>query len=430
MRLDRPAWVEAQAAARQPPNGFPRVAIRLTGGQDLPKTGMMKSPVAGLPKRPGLEHRSPQTFKLLTPRLRWLPKMSRLPCTSPLPRILFGLVLFASCAGGRASCGQADSPPPDFSEQATWRTLEERILVEVNLLRSDPSAYARHVLVPLKKRTERVPQDPEKPYRALKVFLAGGADVDYIWLDEGGSQQSASAVIDEALAALRQARAAGRLKRNPVLEKSARYFSKDFLDGGKKRPPHVDSLGRSPRQRIMAFGATPRAIQRWNAFRVRAQERPQMRIRVFQKNERHYWFELEGENGYRYWSVPQRFGDFVVKRGRKITLPRMERTGWDCDVTVDARRRQLRHGDQTIAYPIPLPVHGENVVWGDWSWPHAARGLVAWWVLDPGITDRGHRQLLLDPEFEFAGIGCAWSEAVGWVATLDVAAERLAEFTD
>ncbi|HUG70501.1 MAG TPA: hypothetical protein VMM76_22315 [Pirellulaceae bacterium] len=135
--------------------------------------------------------------------------------------------------------------------------------------------------------------------------------------------------------------------------------------------------------------------------------------------------ELPSRGGYRYRIVDEAFGKFLAEHGQKATIPRLVKAGFELEVLVEPEARLLRSGEAGITYPLQVPMHGENVVWGPWSRKLAARGLVCWWILDPGIPDRGHRHLLLEPKIRFCGIGCTWSRRKGFVATFDATDEEL-----
>lgn len=322
---------------------------------------------------------------------------------------------------------QAQPAGDRWTDPAVWRELEAELLAEINLLRGDPAGYANKVLVPLNKAMLRVPENAQEPFEGYKLVFNRQEPSDYILITEGGTEQSVKAVLDEAIAALKAAPKLPILARNPVLDEAARFNSRDFAAAGGKRNAHVDSLGRASGARISAFGATRDALRTWERFTKRLDDKSQTVIRVFHEDDRYYLVELR-EKGLRYWSVPDLFGKFIVDRGQKATIPLLDKPGHECRVRVDVAQRTLHAGDAVIGYPWQLPLYGENVVWGDWSRGTAARGLVGWWLLDPGIPDRGHRKILLDADFKHGGIGCTWSAATGWVATLDVSAEPLEAF--
>jgi hypothetical protein len=175
--------------------------------------------------------------------------------------------------------------------------------------------------------------------------------------------------------------------------------------------------------RLAAFGQTRRMQQDWAAFVDGLNERDERIVRVCQEDDLWYLVELPEGGGYRCRSVPERFARFIAEHGQAVMLAELEQAGHQCQVRVDRSTRKLSCGTASIDYPLRLPVIGENVVWGAWSRRTAARGLVAWWVLDPGILDRGHRLILLDADFQHCGVGCAWSAARGWVATFDASSE-------
>lgn len=315
-------------------------------------------------------------------------------------------------------------PQQRLSEPATWREVESEMFVEINRLRSDPAAYAEEVLQPLKATLKRIPKDPDEPYKASRIFLSDDP-IDYLEIPEGESTEEALAVIDEAIEALRATASLVELKRNEPLDQSARWFSTDFQRGGEDRAPHLDSLDRMPAARISAFGATSRALAQWDRFRSRVNKEGKATIHVFKKEEDYFFVELPSRGGYRYRYVDEAFGKFVVEHGKEATIPRLNKAGFELEIHVDTETRLLHSGEASIAYPLQVPAHGENVVWGPWSRKLAARGLVCWWILDPGITDRGHRHTLLEPTIRYCGLGCTWSRRKGFVATFDATDEEL-----
>jgi uncharacterized protein YkwD len=334
--------------------------------------------------------------------------------------IWFGLCSSAGIAHGQTGGGNRSDPE-------AWRELEAEMLREINLLRSQPADYATKFLLPLKQAMVRVPEDRQQPFQGYKFVFNSKELSDYIVVAEGGSERTAGAVLDEAMASLQAAPKLGTLGRNVVLDRAARFNACDFAASGKKRNAHVDSLGRAPGARISAFGATRDALRSWERLTKSLNGHSQTVVRVFQEDGRYYLVELR-DNGYRYWSVPDSFGKLIADQGREATIPLLGKPGHECTVRVHLAKRALQAGDAVMAYPWPMPIHGENVVWGDWSRRMAARGLVCWWLLDPDRPDRGHRKILLDPDFKYCGIGCTWSAAKGWVATLDLSAEPLEEF--
>jgi hypothetical protein len=316
-----------------------------------------------------------------------------------------------------------------LSREEAWHAVEAEILEEINRLRRDPARYAKEVLRPLKQRRLRVPKDKSKRFEAYRFFVSDRA-TDDIEVREGDSEEAALAVIDEAIEALEDTSQLPKLCRNAALDQAARFFSRDFQSGGIKRPPHVDSLGRRPAARLASFGATKNAIKEWDQFSKGLGEKSEATIRVFQKEEDYYLVELPKSGGYKYWYVPDAFGDFVAKHGKEVMIPKLGKPGYEAIVRVDRQRRTLHKHEDSIAYPLRMPTHGENIAWGAWSQQGAARGMVCWWLIDPGIQSRGHRQILLTPEFRYCGIGCLWSRRTGWIATFDAAAEPLKPYVE
>ena len=311
-----------------------------------------------------------------------------------------------------------------LSDPATWREVEAEMLAEINHLRSDPAAYAEQVLQPLKETLRRIPKDPEQPYEASRILLSDDP-IDYIEIPEGESADEALAVIDEAIEDLKATPKLAELKRNEPLDLAARWFSDDFLRAADDRAPHLDSLGRMPAARISMFGATERAIAQWKRFLARAGDEGRITIYVFEQEEDYFVVDLPQRGGHRYRSVDEAFGKFAKEHGQEATIPRLDKAGFAVEVMVDAETRLLRVGEASIAYPLPVPAHGENVVWGPWSRQLAARGLVCWWILDPGVPDRGHRHTLLEPTIRHCGVGCIWSRRKGFIGTCDVTTEPL-----
>jgi hypothetical protein len=174
---------------------------------------------------------------------------------------------------------------------------------------------------------------------------------------------------------------------------------------------------------MAAFGVTRRMREDWTAFAAALNDKSERIIRVYKEDAFYYLVELPEGGGYHCRSVPESLAKFVAKHGQAVTIPEVEQPGHECLVRVERKTRQLSCGAAAIDYPLRLPLTGENVVWGAWSRKSAARGLVSWWLLDPGLPGRGHRLILLDGGFQFCGIGCAWSAPRGWVATCDVSSE-------
>lgn len=322
----------------------------------------------------------------------------------------------------------------NFGDPATLHAIEAEILAEINFLRSKPGDYAEQVLTPLKATLKRRPKDADMPAEAGRVLLSEHR-IDYIEIPEGETIDDARAVIDEAIEALKATPPLTELVRNDVLDQSARWFSTDFLQGGLKREPHVDSLGRKPAERISAFGATAESLADWTRFLARAESldaaaNKPIKIFAFKEQDNYFWVDLPKRGGYRYRYVQPAFGKFMEEHGTELTIPQLGKPGYELQVTIDPSTRKLKYGDARIAYPMDLPAHGENVVWGPWSRAFAARGLVCWWVLDPGLPDRGHRQTLLEPSLRYCGIGCTWSRQLGFVATFDAATEKLVVHDD
>ena len=333
-------------------------------------------------------------------------------------------VLVLSFVG--ASAGQESASGTSTSR--ILATLEDQVFSEINLLRSDPNDYAERFIVPLKDRLVRFPSNADQPFLQFRAYLVGGTQIDYLTLDEGGTEETARAILDETIEALRAAPKLAPLQRNGVLDRSARFYSRDFLAGGKKRDPHVDSLGRKTGARISSFGGSRSSIAAWQRFVDQLPDNARDVARVFKRDGRYYWVAYSGSNAYRYWSAPDKLGEFVAKYGEEATLARLKQPGYECSITVDRKTRTLHYGDAHVPYPFLLPIYGENVTWGNWSQSVAARGMVCWWLLDPGFQDRGHRKMLLDPDYKVAGVGCARSPSVGSVTTFDACAQELVEF--
>ena len=310
-----------------------------------------------------------------------------------------------------------------------WLAVEEEILDEINLLRANPEQYVQQVLEPLTATAKRVPSDSEQPFQAFRVLL-GEAAIDYIELDEGETEADALAIVGEAIRDVKAAGVLPKLSRNDVLNAAARFFSRDYATARTKMPPHIDSLGRGPAARIASFGLTEQALHDWAEFARRSPADGHVTIRVFKSDNSYFHVELPAGGGYRYWYVTDAFGEFVKKHGQEATIARVNQEGFEARLELDVDRRILTAGEESVGYPLPLPTHGENVVWGAWSRELAARGMVCWWVLDPGIEGRGHRKLLLDRDFKYCGIGVTRSRKTGWVATLDVTSEPLVAFPD
>ena len=167
----------------------------------------------------------------------------------------------------------------------------------------------------------------------------------------------------------------------------------------------------------------------WTAFQAGLNDKSERIVRVYQEGDSYYNVELPEGGGYKCRSVPESFAKFIAEHGQAVTIPELDQPGHECLVRVDRKTRQLSCGTAAIDYPLRMPWTGENVVWGSWSRKSAVRGLVSWWLLDPGLPGRGHRKILLDSDFQYCGVGCTWSTARGWVATCDVSSEPWEETT-
>jgi uncharacterized protein YkwD len=332
------------------------------------------------------------------------------------------LVSFSPAASGQA-------PDANFRNPAVWRELEDEIFRHVNAIRAQPAAFAEQFLVPLKATRQRIPEPAAEPFQAFKLLLNPGHRHDYLWISElredRPDEELSLALIDETIDVLRKTPPLPAWTRNDVLDRAARFFSRDFLTGGKERPDHIDRFGRRAGQRIAACGATRRGLDEWKRICDQMDEQQRIVLQIYRDEETYFRVEYPTPNRCRYYSIPEHLGQFVTKHGREVTLPVLDRPGFECFVRVEPSTRRIASSEASIEYPLPLPVLGENVVWGKWSRQWAARGLVCWWLIDPGIPDRGHRQLLLDPDYRFAGVGCAWSPEIGWVATIDCATDPL-----
>jgi uncharacterized protein YkwD len=320
-------------------------------------------------------------------------------------------------------CAEAQNGAVSKSDPAVWRELEQELFDQVNALRTDPAAYADRVLSPLKKTMARHPEDAKLPFQGYRLIFDPSDNDDQMLVTEGGTEQTTAAVLDEAIAALKASPKLSALTRDPVLDKAARFNSAEFATAGATRTAHVDSLGRGPGERMAAFGLTRRMREDWAAFQAGLNDKSERIVRVCREDGTNYLVELPEGGGYRCRSVPEPFVKFIAQHGRAVTIPELDQPGHECLVRVDRQTRKLFCGDAAIEYPLRKPFTGENVVWGAWSRKSAAVGLVSWWVLDPGLPDRGHRKILLDSDFQHAGVGCVWSAARGWVATLDVSSE-------
>ena len=269
----------------------------------------------------------------------------------------------------------------------------------------------------------RYPEDTALPFQGNRLVFDPAEPDDHVLVTEGGTEQTTAAVLDEAIAALKAASLLAVLRRDPVLDAPARFNSLEFATSSAKRTAHVDSLGRSPSARMAAFGITRRMREDWTAFQAGLNDKSERIVRVCQEGDIYYIVELPEGGGYKCRSVPEGFFKFIVQHGQAVTIPELDQPGHQCLVRVDRKTRKLSCEAATIDYPLRMPFTGENVVWGEWSRKSAARGLVAWWVLDPGLPGRGHRKILLDGDFQYGGVGCAWSAARGWVATFDASSE-------
>lgn len=320
----------------------------------------------------------------------------------------------------------------DFRDPTIWREVEEEMLAEINFLRSQPSQYADEVLAPLKQKTIRVPEDESEELQGYRVFLEDADAIDYIEIGEGKTPEAALAVVDEAIAALKAAPKLETLTQDDVLEKAAQFMARDFLGGGPRRNPHVDSRRRNAGQRLAAFGTSRDALNDWQIFKRSLNEESETLLHVYEREGTFFrvLYPPRGRYLYRYYSVPKKFAKFISDHGEALTLPHVDKPGHACLVKVDPKTRTLQCGKATAPFPIALPIYGENIAWGPWSRPWAARGLVCWWLLDPGVPSRSHRECLLDPDFRYCGVGCAWSADLGWAATFDASSEPFVEYDD
>ena len=78
--------------------------------------------------------------------------------------------------------------------------------------------------------------------------------------------------------------------------------------------------------------------------------------------------------------------------------------------------RMARHGIKRTAV-------AEVISFG----PSQARDVVIQLVIDEGVKDRGHRKILLDPEFRFAGAACGPHKVYGTMCVIDLAGPTRAE---
>jgi uncharacterized protein YkwD len=320
----------------------------------------------------------------------------------------------------------------NFRNPAIWRAVEDEMFAEINLLRSQPSQYADEVLAPLKQRVIREPRAESEKLIGYRVFLKDADPIDYIEIREGKTPEAALAVVEEAIAALKAAPKLHTLQRDDVLDKAARFMARDYLDGGPRRKPHVDSLRRNVGQRLAAFGTSRDALNDWRMFTDSLNEESETLLHVYEREGTFFrvLYPRRGRYLYRYYSVPKKFAKFVSDHGQAVTLPHVGKPGHACLVKVDPKARTVRCEKAVAPFPVPLPIYGENIAWGPWSRRWAARGLVCWWLLDPGVRNRGHRKCLLDRDFRHCGVGCAWSAKLGWAATFDASSEPFVEYDD
>ena len=330
--------------------------------------------------------------------------------------------LLVTCA--LFSVGIDAAEPSPLATEKAWREIESELFAEINWLRENPPAYAEQILQPMKTRLKRVPENKSEPFQALKAFVSQNP-LDDVRIAEGGSEKNALAVIDEAIEALEATPPLQKLTRNTVLDEAARFFSRDFAEAKQQSPPHVDTLGRDTGARIALSGRCHALGNVGRSFLASSARIVRQRCRIYQKEDDFHLVELFRNGGYRYWYVPPEFGEFVREHGREVDLPPLRTTGFECEVTIDVERRLVQHGTSSIRYPLMMPTYGETIVWGTWSRQAAARGMVCWWVIDPGVADRGHRHTLLTPEFRYGGVGCYWSQGKGLVGTFDATAEEL-----
>jgi hypothetical protein len=304
-----------------------------------------------------------------------------------MPRNAFALLILLALPPAAA----AQTAPDSRADPAVWRELEQEVCDQINLLRNSPALYADRVLAPLKKTMTRYPEDAKLPFQGNKLIFDPADPDDHVLITEGGTKETTVAVLDEAIAALQASPRLAALRRDPVLDKAARFNSQEFATAGDKRTAHVDSLGRGPSARMAAFGVTRRMRDDWTAFQAGLNDTPERIVRVYKEGAIYYLVELPEGGGYKCRSVPESFAKFIAEHGQAVTIPELDQPGHECLVRVDRKTRQLSCGTAAIDYPLRMPWTGENVVWGSWSRKSAARGLVSWWLLDPGLPGRGHR---------------------------------------
>ena len=75
--------------------------------------------------------------------------------------------------------------------------------------------------------------------------------------------------------------------------------------------------------------------------------------------------------------------------------------------------------DRVKVYIPDVRAVAENISYGRWT----ARDVVFHQLVDDGVTDRGHRQRLLDPRFESIGVDCGYHRVDGIMCVIDLAAE-------
>jgi len=124
------------------------------------------------------------------------------------------------------------NPFSDVREDSRARSaMEEAIVHEMNALRRDPAAYAEHLM-------------RMRPYYDGRMLRLPRQTP--IMTEEG------VAALDEAVAALRRARAAPELRRADVLDRAARDHASDL--GRKGHLGHSGSDGSSPGDRVSRHG--------------------------------------------------------------------------------------------------------------------------------------------------------------------------------
>ena len=145
-----------------------------------------------------------------------------------MPRNAFALLILL----GLPPAAAAQNAPDSRADPAVWRELEQGVFDQINLLRTNPALYADQVLASLRKTMTRYPEDAKLPFQGNKLIFDPADPDDHVLITEGGTKETTVAVLDEAIAALQASPRLAALRRDPVLDKAARFNSQEFATAG------------------------------------------------------------------------------------------------------------------------------------------------------------------------------------------------------